>query len=136
MTTCYLTILKVLNEAQINELANLLEAMQPTDPNVAEAVANNDQVTFISVFEGDLPTPVLHWFNKNKVSFVWEWEAYGSVGAGQNFFDAERDEMCVMRLHENIVVVPLNQASNPDVVPYLIEKTARLKTLRAAIGIT
>jgi hypothetical protein len=125
-TPCYLTVLSHLTKNQIAQLTPIIEFLDPDDPDVAEALGENSVIRFDAIFEGDTPSELLQWFHTNNVSFTWEWEAYYSVGAGCNYFDAEADEMHHIRLHETLAVLSVAEAIDP-------EKVKKLRTVMNAI---
>ncbi len=134
-TPCHLTVLNILTAPMVEELAPLLEEMNPNDPDVAEALSENSVIRFEAVFEGDMPTELLHWFNRNKVSFAWEWEAFYGTGGGCNFFEPETNEVYHIRLHEELPVMSVREAADPAKVEQMVLVLNQMEHRRAKLGI-
>ena len=135
-TACELTVLAKLTAEQIAELTPLIEEQKPSDPDVAEALAENSLIRFESVFEGDtVPFDLLQWLTHNKVSYSWAWEAYEDTGSGRNFYEAEDDIVHIFRTHENLVVIPLHLAVDAEEVRRIKRAVTEESVKKSELGI-
>lgn len=134
-TPCYLTVLARLSETQIAELAPMLEAMNPDDPDVAEALGENSQIRFEAVFEGDMPMDVMRWFSTNKIAYLWQWESFYGTGAGAQYYEAAIDHLHHIRIHEELAVLSLAEAADPAKVQALRGAVVSLNIALEQLGI-
>ncbi|MDE4297150.1 hypothetical protein PXK56_18355 [Phaeobacter gallaeciensis] len=134
-TPCYLTVLKKLTPEQIAELAPLVEAANPDDPDVAEALSENAVIRFEAIFEGDMPMEMMRWFSTHKIPYLWQWDQFYGTGAGAQFYQANIDHLHHLRIHEELCVIPITQATDKDVVSQTIDATVELNRLLIGLGL-
>lgn len=106
-THCTLNFFSVLSKSQILEAIEYLNHLNHGDPDIEEALSEGHAIHFEDVVDGEIDLKLQAWLFSSKISYTWQWSASGDIGAGINFFDAEKDEHHILRLHENLVVVPV-----------------------------
>lgn len=130
MNLCELRISGTFADEKIGSLGEILGEQLGLSVSGALELQENRSI-MIAVKDQEIPDDLHKWLSENNLSYVWQIPATPKSGAIASYFDHEANRIHSIRVHEELFVIPLDQADLPDAIAELkdIRRQMRSKGL-------